>query len=346
MATIVLRSIKGSALSFAEADANFSNLNAAIISAENDITTAQADIAAAEADIITAQATADNHIADSSAAHAASAIGVTPTGTIASTDVQAALAELDSDITGISLSQIIQGNSDIEVIDAGTGSIVYTVDAAVQMRNDPGALTFSPSPYRIYGDFSNATIANRCLFTTSVTDGGTNVGITPNGTARTAAVTVFNDATPLNTALFRLLISDVAATLDSSVTGSGSYVPILMATGGSTRLRINTDGAAMYGSAEYDAGNSGTSKTLDFTNGQHQKLTLTDNVSITLSNALPGAAIKIRIVTGSSYTVTFATTVKWAGGTAYTATATTSEDIVTLYYNGTSWYGSFSKGFA
>jgi hypothetical protein len=50
----------------------------------------------------------DNHLNDTSAAHAASAISFTPTGTIAATDVQAALAEvageaqpLDSDLTTI-----------------------------------------------------------------------------------------------------------------------------------------------------------------------------------------------------------------------------------------------------
>jgi len=41
----------------------------------------------------------DNHINDTSGAHAASAISVTPTGALAATDAQAAFAELDGDIT-------------------------------------------------------------------------------------------------------------------------------------------------------------------------------------------------------------------------------------------------------
>jgi hypothetical protein len=43
----------------------------------------------------------DAHVDDASAAHAASAIGVTPAGTIAATDVQAALAELDGDVVTV-----------------------------------------------------------------------------------------------------------------------------------------------------------------------------------------------------------------------------------------------------
>lgn len=48
-------------------------------------------------DAATAQGAIDDHVADTSGAHAASAISVTPTGLIVATDVQAALAEIDSE---------------------------------------------------------------------------------------------------------------------------------------------------------------------------------------------------------------------------------------------------------
>lgn len=68
-------------------------------------TTVQAAIAEVVADYIAADAvvaaTVTAHTGDSSAAHAASAISVTPTGGIAATDVQAALAELDSEKAGL-----------------------------------------------------------------------------------------------------------------------------------------------------------------------------------------------------------------------------------------------------
>lgn len=104
----------------------------------------------------------------------------------------------------------------------------------------------------------------------------------------------------------------------------------------------------LFGTTEYDAGNSGTSKTIDFANGQNQKLTLTGNVSITLSNPVAGQTSKLRIVQGASaYTVTFSTTVKWPGGTAYTASSTNGDiDIVTLYYDGSTWYGQAAKDFS
>jgi hypothetical protein len=106
--------------------------------------------------------------------------------------------------------------------------------------------------------------------------------------------------------------------------------------------------AKQFGTTEYDAGNSGTTKTIDFANGQNQKLTLTGNVAVTLSNPVAGNTCKVKILSGSgSFTVTFSTTVKWPGGVAYVAsTAASKTDIVTLYYDGSAWWGTYSNNFA
>ena len=137
---------------------------------------------------------------------------------------------------------------------------------------------------------------------------------------------------------------------------------------GSERMRIGTAGnvtinaadsgteltvtgemtAKQYGSAEYDAGNSGTTKTIDFANGQNQKLTLTGNVAVTLSNPIAGNTCKLKILSGAgSFTCTFSTSVKWPGGVAYVAsTAASKTDIVTLYYDGSQWWGTYANNFA
>lgn len=66
------------------------------------------------------------------------------------------------------------------------------------------------------------------------------------------------------------------------------------------------------------------------------------------SNPVNGTTYKLRIVQGGagSFTVTWPT-IKWAGGVAPTlSTAVGAEDIITLYYNGTSYYGHAVTGFA
>jgi hypothetical protein len=66
--------------------------------AQADATQALADAADALAAAGDAQDTADNHISDTTGAHAASAIANTPSGNLSATDVQGALNELQSEI--------------------------------------------------------------------------------------------------------------------------------------------------------------------------------------------------------------------------------------------------------
>lgn len=80
MTTIVTRAGKGSPLSWAEGDANFTNLNGAVITAQATADSALADIT--------------NHLADTVDAHDASAISFSPAGGITSTTVQAAIEEV------------------------------------------------------------------------------------------------------------------------------------------------------------------------------------------------------------------------------------------------------------
>lgn len=99
----------------------------------------------------------------------------------------------------------------------------------------------------------------------------------------------------------------------------------------------------------YNAGNTGTALTLDWTNGRKQKCTLTGNVTFTLSNPTDGARYVIHLLTGAgSFTATWPASVLWPSGTAPTITATASKrDIVVLLYDSatTKYYGAFSQNY-
>lgn len=104
--------------------------------------------------------------------------------------------------------------------------------------------------------------------------------------------------------------------------------------------------------SEFDAGNSGTSKTINWADGQFQKLTLTGNVAITFNWAGCGVGrYQLKLIQDA----TGSRTVAWSTGTpgsnrwlesaaapAHKATAN-SETIVTVYYDGTNAYGSMGK---
>lgn len=98
---------------------------------------------------------------------------------------------------------------------------------------------------------------------------------------------------------------------------------------------------------ETDAGNSGTSDTIDWSLNSSQKSTLTGNVTYTFSNPQTGGAYVLRVLTGAgSFTVTWPSSVKWAGGSAPTVTTTASRmDLFNFYYDGTNYYGSYVQNY-
>lgn len=100
--------------------------------------------------------------------------------------------------------------------------------------------------------------------------------------------------------------------------------------------------------SEIANGNSGASFTIDWTQGDKQTITLTANCTFTFTAPSGVSGLVLRLVqdaTGSR-TVTWPS-MKWAGGAAPTlTTAANSVDIVSIYYNGTNYYGVASLNFA
>jgi len=93
--------------------------------------------------------------------------------------------------------------------------------------------------------------------------------------------------------------------------------------------------------AEYDCGTEATSEAVGFMNGINQKITLGGNITITLSAAQVGHyQLKLVQDATGSRTVTWGTTVNWKGDTEpVLQTAAASIDFISLYFDGSAWYG-------
>lgn len=94
---------------------------------------------------------------------------------------------------------------------------------------------------------------------------------------------------------------------------------------------------------EFDAGNSSTAITINWTDGNAQKVTMTGNCTFALSKFNSGKTITLRLLqdaTGSR-TYTWPATVKWEGGVAPTGSGANKTDIVQLYFDGTNYIGRF-----
>ena len=101
---------------------------------------------------------------------------------------------------------------------------------------------------------------------------------------------------------------------------------------------------------EYDNGNSGTSKTIDWNNGQKQKITTTGSCTLTFTAPAGPCNLLLKIVheaSATSYTYTWPASVKFPGNTDPTTTNTSGAvDIVSLYFDGTNYYGVGNANFS
>lgn len=100
---------------------------------------------------------------------------------------------------------------------------------------------------------------------------------------------------------------------------------------------------------EHDNGNSGASATVDWGEGNNQKITLTDNCTLSFTAPSGPGRLQLKVIqdgTGSR-TITWPAAARWSGGTAPTlSTAASSVDIVTFWYDGTNYDGVASLNFS
>jgi len=149
----------------------------------------------------------------------------------------------------------------------------------------------------------------------------TNLGL---GTAATTAATAYATSTQGTTA-------------DNALPKAGGTMSGNIDQGNTNHTNVKVLGR----STEYDNGNSGAAKTIDWTNGQQQKVTL-NSASVTLTISTPPSAghYQLRLIqdaTGSrAVTWSGLTSTRWGSATSAPAinTAANGESLLTLYYTG------------
>ena len=95
---------------------------------------------------------------------------------------------------------------------------------------------------RFTGDFNNATLTSRSYFQANATNAFTSVGILPNGTSTSAGMRAFNNSVPTNACVLQHTITSLLATIGTNITGSGTYVPLNIVSGGFTNYTSDASG--------------------------------------------------------------------------------------------------------
>lgn len=139
------------------------------------------------------------------------------------------------------------GGTDI-IIDSGRFVTMNPMTNFIVKFNNVTAYDFSPTSFtlpasgRITGDFSNTTNTSRVLVQSSTTNGVTRFDVIPNGTATTATVGAFNNSDPTNASWGRLTATASDVRVESTVSGTGTALPLNLYAGGSQRVSVLANG--------------------------------------------------------------------------------------------------------
>ena len=150
--------------------------------------------------------------------------------------------------TTIQSTSAAQALSGITTLAAGNTTITgfANVSSTLQVGDVAtfaGNVNFSGTGHRILGDFTTGTFTNRPAFQTTVTNSATNIHAIPNGVGTGAGFKAESDATFANGQVIAIdIVGGTDARLSSSIRGTGTYVPLTFYTGGSERIRVDTNG--------------------------------------------------------------------------------------------------------
>jgi hypothetical protein len=138
------------------------------------------------------------------------------------------------------------------------------------------------------------------------------------------------------------------AITDGSFTGAGN-IAVLASTVNVTG-NVSVTGnitSTRYNEKVYAYGNATGNITPDLNNGSIQNLTLTGNITLnSLTNVATGGSATMILTQDATGNRLLTSTWKFAGNSRTLSTAANSVDIVSVFYDGTSYYASLTTGYA
>lgn len=235
-------------------------------------------------------------------------------------------------VTNLTGTASININGTVGATTPDTGSFTSLTDS--------GNLTFTGTGNRITGDFSNATVANRVAFQTSTTNGATQALAIPNGSGTVANFGFFNNSDPSNAAGFFVGTANAGteARLNSTISGTGTYLPMTFYTGGVEAVRIDTAQRLIVQKSSNGAltalTSSAASIAVNLNLANNFTHTTTENTTLANPTNMTAGQYGVIVITqgATPRTMAFGSYWKFAAGTVPSLTATASAVDVLAYY--------------
>lgn len=129
-----------------------------------------------------------------------------------------------------------------------------------------------------------------------------------------------------------------------NITSTGTLVGLDV----SGNANITNTNLVKFGETVVSGGSTGAATlTPNAQAGSIYQYTLTGNITLSaLSNAVAGTSMTIILTQDATGNRTLTSTMKFAGGLKTLSTAANSIDVMSVFYDGTTYYASITKGYA
>lgn len=207
-----------------------------------------------------------------------------------------------------------------------------------------GNLTIAGTGKRFKADFSNATLSNRMMFQTSIANGTTALGAIANGTSTDVSLGLFNSPDPANSAFALLSASATDVKLAAGKLGTGSYLPLIFASGGVDSLTIGTTGNVQVNVTSRNPGLvNNDSFTFDLTTRNNFKATISEPKTLDFTNLRDGQSGSILLINTANCAVSKTTLVK-SDATFTSVLSSSGTYRISYYCDGVNVYCSTTGG--
>jgi hypothetical protein len=235
--------------------------------------------------------------------------------------------------------QELPSGDNLDLSGCNISNVANILSTGITVSNATGVVNFITTANVSLGSVSNLKITGGSASQFLQTDGAGNLSF----------ATASGNSSIISNGTSNVSIATSSGNVTTSVGGTANVI-IATSTGANISGYANIGNLVLtkYNEKVVTGGNTGAATiTPDVAAGTIYNYTLTGNITInSLGNAIAGSGVTLILTQDATGNRTLTSTMKFLGGTKTLSTAASAIDIMSVFYDGTTYYASLGKGFA